>query len=91
MTIKSSISLTDDQYVFAKTMVAAGEYPSVSAVLQQGIEVLRQRHEDSTAERQALRDLLAYRARSPRLSAGEFDERLNEMLSAKRKAYGLDA
>ena len=36
MTVKSSISLTDDQHSFAKTLVDSGRFPSVSAVLQSG-------------------------------------------------------
>ena len=36
MTVKSSISLTDEQHSFARELVDAGRYSSVSAVLQQG-------------------------------------------------------
>ena len=43
MTVKSSISLTDEQHSFAKELVEAGRYSSLSAVLQQGIDLLRQR------------------------------------------------
>ena len=46
MTVKSSISLTDDQHAFAKTLVDSGRFPSVGAVLQQGIEMLREKMED---------------------------------------------
>jgi len=46
MTVKSSISLTDEQHSFAKELVEAGRYLSVSAVLQQGIDLLRQRMQD---------------------------------------------
>ena len=34
MTVKSSFSLADDQHAFAKALVVAGRFPSVSAVLQ---------------------------------------------------------
>ena len=43
MAVNSSISLTDEQHRFAKKLVEAGCYSSVSAVLQQGIDLLRQR------------------------------------------------
>ena len=33
MTVKSSISLTDDQHAFAKELVEARRYSSLSAVL----------------------------------------------------------
>ena len=90
MTIKSSVSLTDDQYTFAKALVAAGQFPSVSAVLQQGVEILRQKREDEILERQALRTLLASRVEQPRLDIASFDQRLGQMLDAKQRAHGLD-
>ena len=90
MTIKSSVSLTDDQYTFAKALVAAGQFPSVSAVLQQGVEILRQKREDEILERQALRTLLASRVQQPRLDVASFDQRLSQMLDAKQRAHGLD-
>lgn len=90
MTVKSSISLSDDQFAFAKSMVESGQYPSVSAVLQQGIEVLRQRQEDAMLERQALRALLDTRRNSATVPARDFDTRLEEMLAAKLRAHGLD-
>ncbi len=45
MTVKSSVSLTDRQYAFARTLVDEGRYASVSAVLQQGVDLLEQRLE----------------------------------------------
>lgn len=61
MTIKSSISLRDDQHAFAKALVDGGRFPSVSAVVQQGIDLLRQQDADAQADRAALRALLAER------------------------------
>lgn len=37
---KSSVSLLEDLYTFAKVLVGAGRFPSVSAVLQQGLELV---------------------------------------------------
>ncbi|MFM7417689.1 MAG: type II toxin-antitoxin system ParD family antitoxin, partial [Alphaproteobacteria bacterium] len=54
MTMKSSISLADEQHAFAKTLVDAGRFPSMSAVLQQGVELLRQQIEAEALERAAL-------------------------------------
>lgn len=69
MTIKSSISLRDDQYAFAKTLVAGGRFPSVSAVVQQSLDLLRQQDADATADRAALLALLAERRAGPFVSA----------------------
>ena len=41
VTIKSSISLTDEQYAFARALVEVGRCASPSAVLQQGVDLLR--------------------------------------------------
>lgn len=69
MTVKSSISLRDDQHAFAKTLVEVGRFPSVSAVVQQGLDLLRQQDADAVADRAALLALLAERASGPFVSA----------------------
>jgi antitoxin ParD1/3/4 len=62
MTVKSSISLTDEQHSFANELVKAGRYSSVSAVLQQGINLLPQRMQDDDLHRAALKALLDQRS-----------------------------
>ena len=62
MTVKSSISLTDKQHSFAKELAEARHYSSVSALLQQGIDLLRQRMEDDDLHRAALKALLDQRS-----------------------------
>jgi antitoxin ParD1/3/4 len=76
VTVKSSISLSDDQHAFAKALVDSGRFPSVSAVLQQGLDLLRQQDADAQADRAALRALLAERVSGPFVSAGELRKRL---------------
>ena len=71
MTIKASISLRDDQHAFAKAFVEDGRFPSVSAVVQQGLDLLRQRDEDARLERAALRVLLLQRAEGPLVDAAD--------------------
>jgi antitoxin ParD1/3/4 len=66
MTAKTSISLTDDQEAYARSLVESGQYPSLSAVLQRGLEMLRRDTEMCNAELQALRFLINRR------SAGSF-------------------
>jgi antitoxin ParD1/3/4 len=89
VTIKSSISLTDDQHSFAKTLVDSGRFPSVSAVLQQGIELLREKMEDEALERAALAEILGNRRSGPFLSATRMDSRLSRMIDKKRRAYAI--
>ncbi len=61
MTAKTSISLTDEQEAYARSLVESGQYSSLSAVLQRGLEMLRSDSEMRDAELQALRSLINQR------------------------------
>jgi len=76
MTIKSSISLRDDQHAFAKALVEGGRFPSVSAVVQQGLDLLRQQDADARADRAALRAFLAERVAGPFVTGDDLRARL---------------
>ena len=91
MTVKSSISLTDRQYAFARTLVDGGRYASVSAVLQQGIDLLELRLEDEELERSALREVLSRRRAGKFISAEEMDARLNRMIADKKRSLGISS
>ncbi|TRD15662.1 ribbon-helix-helix domain-containing protein [Palleronia caenipelagi] len=41
MSVKASVSLSEQQDSFARALVADGKYASVSAVVQRGLELLR--------------------------------------------------
>lgn len=43
--ISISISLTNDQAAYARGLVDRGQYPSLSAVLQRGLDMLRRENE----------------------------------------------
>ena len=89
MTVKTSISLTDEQEAYARSLVESGQYPSLSAVLQRGLDMLRRDNELHEAEVEALRALIDQRRKGPfvDLDQGEADTRA--MLAQKRKARGL--
>jgi len=89
VTVKSSISLTDDQHSFARTLVDAGRFASVSAVLQQGVELLRRQMEDEALERTALAELLAQRRSGSFVSGSRMDDRLARMVRSKRTAHAV--
>ena len=89
MTVKSSISLTDEQHAFAKTLVDAGRFPSVSAVLQQGVDLLRRHMEDEEMERAALADIMAQRRSGAFVSGDEMDSQLKRMLNKKRQTHAV--
>ena len=91
MTVKSSISLTDEQHAFARALVEAGRYPSLSAVLQQGVDLLRQRMDADALETEALRELLSRRRTGEFVGADRMDARLDRMIADKRRAHGLSS
>lgn len=89
MSVKASISLTDAQESFARDLVAQGRYASLSAVLQQGLDLLRQQTEAQDAELAGLRLLIAERKAGQFLSAAVAEEQTARMLARKRAEHGL--
>ena len=89
MTVKSSISLTDEQQAFARALVESGRYASLSAVLQHGIDLLRQRMDAGELETAALRELLSRRREGAFVGAKGMDARLAEMIADRRRTRGL--
>ena len=89
MSVKASISLTDSQDAFARTLVAEGRYASLSAVLQQGLELLRHQTETAALETDALRALLADRQAGPMQDAVAGRAATQDMLARKKAQHGL--
>ena len=89
MSVKTSISLTNSQEAFARTLVAAGTYPSLSAVLQRGLDLLRTDTELKAAELAALKALLDARREGTFVSTEEARARTARMLAAKLGDNGL--
>jgi len=87
MTVKSSISLTDEQYAFARDLVESGRFASVSSVLQQGVELLRTRVEREVLETEALAEILAARQAGRFVSGEEMDGRIEALLARKRALH----
>ena len=85
MTVKASISLTDEQHAFAKALVETGRYASLSAVVQHGLDLVRQHTDAEMLETEALRELLSRRCRGEFVSADEMDVRLERMFAEKRR------
>ena len=89
MAVQCSISLTDEQHAFARALVEAGRYSSVGAVLQQGVDLLRQRLDAEALETAALCELLPRRGKDERISADRMDTRLGKLIAGKRRAHGI--
>ena len=90
MSVKSSISLTDQQDAFARSLVESGRYASLSSVLQQGLELLRQKTETETVETAALRELVQRRLKGPMISTTEMESRVEAMIERKRRAVRVE-
>ena len=89
MTVKSSISLTDSQDAFARELVGQGRYPSVSAVLQQGLELLRVKTEWEDVEVAALRKLVGERREGKFVGGTTMKGRISAIANKKRREHGV--
>ncbi|PCI53312.1 MAG: type II toxin-antitoxin system ParD family antitoxin [Alphaproteobacteria bacterium] len=89
MTVKSSISMTDQQASFARGLVEAGRFASVSSVVQQGLELLREHTESKALEADALRTLLNDRQKRAFISSSSMSMKIAEIASEKRRAKKL--
>lgn len=89
MSVKASVSLSEQQDDFARGLVAKGAYASVSAVVQRGLELLRFETEREAAELDALRAFFKARNDGEFVSAAESRARTDAMLERKRSKHGL--
>ena len=90
MSVKASVSISEQQDEFARDLVARGRYSSVSAVVQQGLDLLKQRDEAERTELEALRTILEERRKGPFVSVEEFRSNIDALIARKRGEYGLD-
>jgi antitoxin ParD1/3/4 len=89
MAVKTSVSISKQQDAFARKLVEDGRFSSVSAVIQHGLELLRERTEATEAELEALRALIAERRAGEFLSLEESDRQIEELIATKKASYGL--
>ena len=85
-----SYTLGGDFETFVREVVDSGRYSSMSSVLQQGLELLRQKTEAEAVETAALRELVQRRLEGPRISAAEMEGRVTAMVERKRRALRVD-
>jgi antitoxin ParD1/3/4 len=81
MSVKASVSISEQQERYVRGLVEDGRYSSVSAVVQQGLDLLQKKTDAEEAEVEALKLLLSER------QAGS---RIGDMLNAKRRKHGLE-
>jgi antitoxin ParD1/3/4 len=76
MTVKPTISLTDQSHALIKSLVESGRFASVSAAIQYGILLLEREEAEHQARLDAIAADLEQRAASPSLSMAEMTARL---------------
>ncbi|WP_416797564.1 ribbon-helix-helix domain-containing protein [Ciceribacter azotifigens] len=86
MSVKSSISLSDQQDAFARSLVDSGRYSSMSSVLQEGLELLRQKIDAEAVETEALRALIERRLKGSMIPATEMERRVAGIIERKRRS-----
>jgi antitoxin ParD1/3/4 len=84
MTAKTSVSLTDEQEAYARSLVESGQYPSLSAVLQRGLDMLRRESEMREAELDALRSLIDQRRAGAFVDIAVGEAETRALLTRKR-------
>lgn len=89
MSVKASISLTESQDAFVRSLVAEGRFSSVSAAIQHGVEMLRDETEARRSHTEALKMLLAERRAGKFVNLEEGRRRTLAMIDRKKAEYGL--
>ena len=90
MTVKMSISLTDQQAAYARKQVEEGRFPSTSAVIQQALEAKRREDEEYQEWKAEFFEELKRRAEGPHVSMDEFHVMVEEMLDEEDARLALD-
>ena len=76
MTVRPTVSLTDQAHEFARGLVASGKFASLGAVVQHGLRLVEREEAEHRARLDAIRADLDRRAEQPSIMAEEMDARL---------------
>jgi len=89
MSIKASVSMSNQQEAFVRRLVEDGRFSSASAVVQRGLDLLRAETEREEAELEALRTFFQDRRDGPFESSEAARARTRGMIARKRASRGL--
>jgi len=89
MSVKTSVSVSEQQDAFMRGLVREGRYASASAVVQRGLDLLRAETEREAAELQALRAFFRARLDGPSEDTEAAEAATRAMIARKRAAHGL--
>lgn len=90
MTAKPTVSLTDQAFEFAKSLVARGQFASLSAVVQYGLRLVEREDEEHRARLDAIRADLDRRAGQPSIPSEDMDARLAAWRAARDRESPAD-
>lgn len=91
MTVKPTISLTDQAHEFAKSLVETGKFASLSAVVQHGLQLIQRDDAEHQARLKAIRVDLGRRAETPSIATEEMDQQLAAWRGRRDAAEPVDA
>lgn len=89
MSVKASVSISRQQDLFARKLVEEGRFASLSAVIQRGLELLREETEIKDAELAALKALIYDRMNGEFLTTEESNKQIEAMVARKKAELGL--
>jgi antitoxin ParD1/3/4 len=75
MTVQPTITLTDQEYAFAKSLVECGRFASIDAVLERSLLLVEREESELQARLEVIRADLDRRAAEPAISMEEMDRR----------------
>ena len=84
MSVKASVSSSRQQDLFARKLVEEGRFASLSAVIQRGLELLREETEIKDAELAALKALIYDRMNGEFLTTEESNKQIEAMVARKK-------
>lgn len=89
MVVKTSVSISTQQDAFARQLVEDGRFSSLSAVIQRGLELVREETELKQAEIEALRALVSQRMAGEFVTMEENSRRTEEVIAARKAFHGI--
>ena len=84
-----SIQLTDHDEKLACRLIENGQFADLNAVVQRGMELVREENEMQPSDVEALKALLDQRRKGKFISNAEGRRRTERMLSRKKAEHGL--
>jgi antitoxin ParD1/3/4 len=90
MTVKISISISEQQAAYARKQVEEGRFSSTSAVIQQALEAKRREDEEYEAWKSGFFDMLDARAQEQTVDRATFARMVDDMIREERAKFGLE-